>query len=63
MAACIRVLVSLSQAEVDHVNDMLLLAYTDQEVIRFYVAMEEALLVHILDSLQHLNAYHKHSLK
>jgi hypothetical protein len=42
---------------------MLLLAHADQEVIRFYVAMEEALLVHILDSLQHLNAYHKHGLK
>ena len=49
------VLVALSQAKIDDVDHMLLLAYSDQKVIRFDVSMEEATLVDELNALQHLN--------
>jgi hypothetical protein len=63
MAASVRVLVSFSQTEVNHVDDMLLLTHADQEVIWFDVSVQETLLVHILDPLEHLDSYHKHCLK
>ena len=52
------VLVALSQAKIDDVDNMLLLANSNQKVIRFDVAMEEATLVDELYALQHLNGEH-----
>ena len=54
-----RVLIALSQAKIDDVDHMLLLANSDQKVIRFDVAMEEATLMDELDALQHLNGEHE----
>lgn len=39
MPACFWILIPLCQAEIDYENDMLVLARTDQEVIRLYVSM------------------------
>lgn len=57
------VLVSLGQSEIDKVDHVLLLAEADQEVVRFYVPVEETLLMDVFNSLQHLNAYHQGGLE
>jgi hypothetical protein len=52
MAARAWILVSLSQPKIDYVDDMLLFATSNEEVIWLDVAMEEAILVDKLNSLE-----------
>jgi hypothetical protein len=61
--ACVRIFVPFGKAEVDHVNNVLLLANADQEVVRLDVAVQKSLLVDIFDALEHLNRNHQHSLQ
>lgn len=50
-----RVLVALGEAEVNNVNGVLgLLCSADQKVIWFDVAVDDPLLMHLLDSFDHL---------
>ena len=63
VAARARVLVALGQAEVDDVDDVLLLADADQEVVRLYVAVQESALMDELYALQHLNRQHQDCLQ
>lgn len=58
MFATARIFKSLRKAEIDYVNNLLILANTNQEVIRFYISMDESAGVNILDPLQHLNTNH-----
>ena len=51
--------VALSQAEVDHVDDVLLLAMANEEVVRLHVAMNKVVIVQELQSLDHLVSYHE----
>ena len=46
-----RVLISLSETEVDHVDDVLVVRDTDQEIIRFDVSVKEPALVDELNAL------------
>jgi hypothetical protein len=63
VSACFWVFVPFGQAEVDDVEDMLVLVQTDQEVVRLDISMQEAILVHVLDSLEHLDGQHQHCLE
>jgi len=58
MASCPRVFVALSKAEVYDVDDVLLAAEPDQEVVRLDIPVQEAALVDEFDTLQHLNSNH-----
>ena len=60
VAAGPRVFISLGQAEVNHVYYVLMVSYSDQEVIWFDVSMKESTLVNELNALKHLNSKHKY---
>lgn len=60
--ACFRVAISLSQAKIDNVNDVLLFAMTDEEVVRFHVSVDEVIIVQELESLDHLVRDHERRL-
>ena len=59
MLASLGITVSLSQSEVDDVDDVLLLAMTDQKVIRFHVSVDEMVVVQEFESLNHLVGNHQ----
>ena len=51
--------IALGQAEVDDVDDVLLLAMANEEVVRLHVAMNKVVIVQELQSLDHLVSYHE----
>ena len=51
--------VTLREAEVDNVNDILLLAVANKEVVRLHVAMNEMVVMKELEALDHLIRNHK----
>ena len=51
--------VTLREAEVDDVNDILLLAVANKEVVRLHVAMNEMVVMKELEALDHLIRNHK----
>ena len=53
------VLVPLGQSKVNHIDYVLLLAKTDQEVVWLDVSMQESTLVDELDALYHLDRQHQ----
>jgi hypothetical protein len=59
------VTVTLGEAEVNHMDDVmrLLLGDPDEEVIRLYISMDEVIVVKKLDSLEELVCYHKYRLQ
>lgn len=61
MLTSLRVTEPLSQSEVNHVDVVLLLADTDEEVVWFDVTMKEVTRMHKLNALQHLIGQHQHS--
>ncbi len=56
MFPCFRVSVPLCKAKINHINHVLLLLNSNQEVIWFHVSMDEVVVVQELDSLDHLLA-------
>ena len=60
MSACTWVLVPLGQTEVDDVDDVLLLAEPDQEIVWLYVSVEETVLMDEFNTLEQLNREHEH---
>lgn len=54
---------ALGQAEINDINIVLLLADSNQKVIRFNISMKEVTRVHKFDSLEHLISEHEDSLK
>ena len=58
----LRVSVSLGQAKVDHMNDVLLFAMANQEVVWFHVTVNEVVIVKEFKSLYHLVSNHQSSL-
>ena len=52
MPTCLRILVSLSETEVDYVDDMLVLASPDQEIVWLQIPMKEPVLMYELQSLK-----------
>ena len=60
--ACFWVAISLGEAEIDNVNNVLLFAMTDEEVIRFHISVNEVIIVQELESLDHLVRYHERRL-
>ena len=55
MPACLLIFVSLSKTEVNYVDDMLVLASADQEIVRLQIPMKEPVLMHKLQSLKLYN--------
>lgn len=60
--ACFWVAISLGEAEIDNVNNVLLFAMTDEEVIRFHISVNEVIIVEELESLDHLVRNHERRL-
>lgn len=58
-----RIAVLLGQSEVDNVNDGLTLAESDEEIIRFDVAMNEGLGVHVFEATDQLIREHQYRLE
>lgn len=54
--------IALRKAEVNHVNDVLLLAVADEEVVRLHIAMNKMVVVQELEALDHLICNHKSGL-
>ena len=52
MSSCLWVLVSLCETEINNVDDMLVLASPDQEVVRLQISVKEPILVNELQSLE-----------
>ena len=52
MSPCFWVLVPLSKAKIDDIDNMLLLTSPNEEVIRLDISMEESILMNILYALQ-----------
>ena len=52
MLSSLRVSKALSQAKIDHIDVVLLLANTDQEVVRLDVSVQEMPRMHELNSLK-----------
>lgn len=59
--ASARVPVPLGQPKVNDIGVMLPLAYSHQEVVRFYVSVQVKARVNVLDSLDHLIGEHEYS--
>ena len=53
------VLVPLGQSKVNYVDDVLLFAQANQEVVGLYVSMQESALVDELNALDHLDRQHQ----
>ena len=60
MLACSGVLEPLRQPEIHHIDDVLILANSNEEIVRFDVSVKNALVVQIFYSLQHLVSDHEH---
>ena len=60
MTSRARIFVALRQPEVNYVDNVLLLAQANQKVVWLDVSVQEAILVHEFDSLQHLDGQHQH---
>ena len=58
-----RIFESLGKSKVNHIDYVLLLADTDEEVIWFDVSVKEAALVDVLDTLEHLDGKHQDGLQ
>ena len=58
-----RVSVSLSQTEVNHINEMLSLPKPNYKVVRLDISVQEVTGVDELDSGEHLVSQHKHRFK
>ena len=54
--------ITLREAEVDNVNDILLLAVANEEVVRLHVTMNEMVVMKELEALDHLVCNHERSL-
>lgn len=54
---------ALSQAEINDINIVLLLADSNQKVIRLNISVKEVARVHKFDSLEHLICEHEDCLK
>ena len=63
MLASLRVAEPLGQTEVNNVYVVLLLADSNQEVVRLNITMEEVPRMDKLNSLEHLIGQHKHCFK
>jgi len=59
MLSCLWISKPLRKTEINYVNVVLLLADTDQEVVWFYVSVQEMPTVDKLDPLQHLISKHQ----
>ena len=57
--ASLRVTIPLRKAEVDHMHDVLLLAVSNEEVIRLHVTVDEMVVVQKLKPLDHLISDHQ----
>ena len=62
MFTCFWITISLSEAEIDNVNDILFFAVPNKEVIRFHVPVNEMVIVQELESLDHLVCDHERGL-
>jgi len=51
-------LILFSQTEIDHEDNVGLLFFPDQEIIRLDVSMKEALVMNVLDSVKNLKSDH-----
>ena len=51
------------EPKIDHIDIMLLLSDTYEEIVRFYVSMGEVTRVNKLDPLQHLICQHQYGLE
>lgn len=58
MHACFGVFVALRQPKINQI-DHARLGRSDQEVVRFHIAMNKVLLVHKLEPCYHLIGYHQ----
>ena len=63
MLACLEVNVGASQAEINHMNDVRLLAHTHHDVVGFDVTMNHTTFVHELKTLQYLRKQHQAGLE
>jgi hypothetical protein len=61
MLACLWVTVALRETEVDNVDLSAFLIDPHQEIVRFHIAMQEVLRVHIFDSCYQLLPSHADS--
>ena len=60
----ITVHINFSKAEVNDVNGVFILfRATDQEIVRLDIAVNDALLVHLLDAFDHLDSDQQHCLE
>ena len=59
MLARFGIAVPLGQAEVNYVDDVLLFAMPDQEVVGLHVSVDEVVIVQELQSLNHLVGNHQ----
>ena len=60
--SCLWIAISLGEAEIDNVNNILLFAMTDEEVIRFHVSVNKVIIVQEFESLDHLVRDHQRRL-
>ena len=54
MLSSLRVSVSLAEAKVNHIADILTLIETHQEIVRLHISMQKVVLVQKLHSCNHL---------
>ena len=57
------IFIPFRESKINQVNCGLIFAQAYQEIIRFYVSVQEATLVYILNPLDHLNRDHQHCFK
>lgn len=53
------ILVSFGETKINDINNVLLLASSYQEIVRFNVPVKKSLLVDKLDALEHLDGNHE----
>ena len=59
MLSRLGVAISFGEAKVDHVNNILLLAVADEEIIGLHIPMDEMIIMEELEPLDHLVGQHE----